>query len=246
MKKIIKRSLMGISFLFVLTIGTFILCMFNPQWMYAEHTDHGHFRILHNAPLQADLLPALDSAEALIRRSELYTTDFQLHICLNDGAPYYRMHELVRGQAFGYGFSDIVCLGGEMEAEKGRVHLNWAYWGLVPLLAHEMTHCLQYQEQGFWGSNPMGGHPDWVWEGYAEYMARPGRDLKASRALLLEAEGSNENGWFGLPDGTDGPISYFKYSLYVQYCMEELELSFSELLAEPPREEEVRSGLLSM
>ena len=85
MKKIIKRTLMGISFLLVLTIGTFLLCIFNPQWTYAKSTEHGHFRILHHEDISADLLKALDAAEVTLQRSELYSDEMRFKICLNDG-----------------------------------------------------------------------------------------------------------------------------------------------------------------
>lgn len=246
MKKIIKRSLMGISFLLVLTIGTFMLCLFNPQLMYASSTEHNSFTIHHNEPIQVGFVEALDEAYEVIQSSELFSSDMHFNICLNDGGYYYNLHETFRGQAFGYGFSDIVCLGGALHAEEGYAQIHQSRWGLVDLLAHEMTHCMEFQHKGIWNSNPIAGHPTWIWEGYAEYIARPATDLKAHVGLWLEAEANSENGWFERPDGTDCPIDYFRDGLFVQYCMEERGMSFDDMLDNPPAFEEIRAALIAL
>ena len=48
----------------------------------------------------------------------------------------------------------------------------------IYIIAHEMTHCLQFDKLGFWESKPIANIPNWKWEGYAEYISRQNADQK--------------------------------------------------------------------
>ena len=99
-------------------------------------------------------------------------------ICLNDGSNYPKLMQTIRGKAFAWGFYDKVVLQGTANYNYNYVELNGYKWNLTQLLAHEMTHCLQFDKLGLWKSNPIANIPNWKWEGYAEYVSRQNADQK--------------------------------------------------------------------
>lgn len=234
----------------LLLIGSLLLLIvLKPGLSYATKTEHRSFTIYHQQSLDQKLLPLLDSAGALLQRSELYKPALRLQVCLADGSPYPGLVRRFRGPAFGYGFADKVVLQGRLDCAANTVSLNGYSWNATELLAHEMTHCLQFNALGFWHSNPVAGIPEWKWEGYAEYVSRRGAgqgDLRANMARLAAWDKEHADSWEVLfEDGTVAPRTYYRYWLLVQYCMDVKGLSFRALLADGREEAEVQEELNS-
>lgn len=95
---------------------------------------------------------------------------------MNDGSVYPTLIRKLRGRAFAWGFYDKVVLQGKMNEKGNYLELNGYKWNLIQLLAHEMTHCVQYDKLGLWKSKPIASIPNWKWEGYAEFIARKNQD----------------------------------------------------------------------
>lgn len=223
---------LAVTVLAFISLGIFVV--FNPTLSYANKTTHGRFTIFHQQELDPDLFLHLERAEKIVSASELFRSDLHLQICLNDGSSYPGMIETIQGQAFAYGFHNKVVLRGSLDCRLGFVELNGHKWNLTQLLAHEMTHCLQFDRLGLFHSNPVAGIPDWKWEGYAEYIARQkdGQNDLASNLALLRQYHPNEWG-IQLGDGTIAPRNYFESWMWVQYCLDVEGLTFLQLLEDP-------------
>ncbi|MBK8567321.1 MAG: hypothetical protein IPN76_29360 [Saprospiraceae bacterium] len=230
MKRIIAKWAARITATGLLLLGILAGIALNPNWLYANKTAAGMFTVYHHSPLEKDLITRLDDAAQLLKSSELFNENTRLNLCLNDGSIYPKLMETLRGQAFGWGFSDIIVLMGDADSKANYVALNGHQWNLTQLIAHEAVHCLQFEKYGFLHSNPVAGHPNWKWEGYPEYIARKDADqlyLKAN----IERKMDETDGWaFHFKDGTVAPRDYYEAWLLMQYCLDIKQMSFDDLL----------------
>ncbi|MCG8327860.1 MAG: hypothetical protein MI974_09265 [Chitinophagales bacterium] len=234
MNKTIKSwSIRLISFGFI-SFLTIVLTVFNPHLLYANKTVIGNYTIYHNAGLTPEFESRLANVNALIKESELYDDALELKICLNDGSIYPSLMKKLRGPAFGWGFQNIVSFQGAFDYKENTVELNGYKWNLEQLIAHELTHCLQFNELGLLHSNPLGNHPDWKWEGYAEYVSRKNEKqlfLAKNMERIELAIKENPNAWgVFFDDETISPRAYYDSWLLVQYCLDIKGMSYIELL----------------
>jgi hypothetical protein len=230
--------------LIVLLLAIIVL---NPALTYAHRTTHSGYTILHNAPLPPTLTQRVDEATGLLRGSEMFDSSLKLELCLNDGSGYPALIDAIKGTAFAHGFYDKVILLGNLHAAENYVELNGYRWNLMQLLAHEATHCHQFNTLGFWKSNPAARYPAWKWEGYPEYVSRRGMigDLPKSIAHLHSVEQTEHNNWISFEDSTGTVISYYKSWLLMRYCLDVRGMSYKEVLADTAAEEEVYEAMMT-
>lgn len=222
-----------------------IVIIINPILSYANKTAYNSNSIFHNRPLHSSLEIQLQQANELIKRSEFYNPSLQIQICMNDGSKYPELLKALLGRAFAWGFYNKVVLQGTANFNEDYVELGGYKWNLTQLLAHEMTHCLQFAGLGFWNSKPLAKIPNWKWEGYAEYIARQNldqKDLSNNITRLMEA---NPGSWeIDLPDGTITPKEYYNYWILVQFCMDIKKVNFKQLLLDTTKEEVLRHEMM--
>lgn len=246
MKKKLKKWVLRLTACLLVITGLLLIIVLNPVLLYANKTKHANHILFHNQQMDPAFITALDEADLLVSGSECYNPQLQLDICLNDGASYPGLIKFLHGPAFAFGFYNKVVLQGRADAANNYVELNGYRWNLTQLLAHEMTHCLQFDKLGFWNSNPMAGIPEWKWEGYAEYVARKKKDqtdLKKNIRLLLEA---GKNDWaVYFADSTIAPKTYYGYWLLVQYCLDIKKMNYQQLLADTSGMEAVKEEMMS-
>ena len=242
MKKQIKIWALRLTATVLFTAMLLIVIVLNPILTYASKTTHKKYTIFYNKALDQQLLFRLNEAGTLLQKSEFYNPMLKFDICLDDGSIYPAMMQKIRGKAFAWGFYNKVVLQGNADYENNYVELNGYKWNLTQLLAHELTHCLQFSKLGFWKSNPVAGIPGWKWEGYPEYVARQGvdqKDLSKIIERLLQTERINNNGWIKILENTGTVIPYYKSWLLIQYCIDIKEMSYQQILNDPTKEETV-------
>lgn len=243
-----KKWLLRISataLLVVILLGVIVL---KPALTYASRSNHEHYVIFHNKPIDRQLLFELDQATALLKSSEIYDPQENLEICLNDGSLYPALVQSIQGKAFAYGFYDKVVLKGNTNYRENFTELNGYRWNLTQLLAHEMTHCYQFKKLGFWRSRPVANIPEWKWEGYPEYIARQNADQKSlskniDRLILVEK--TDNNGWIQFDDSTGTVIQYYKSWLLIKYCIEIKKMSYLQIINDTSSEENITAQMLS-
>lgn len=249
MKKQIKKWLKRTLATILLIFGILLVIVLNPRLSYAHKTVHGQYRVYHNKPVDQSFLNILDNASRLAAAGEFYRPGLKLDVCLNDGSRYPWLVEKLGGRAFARGFYNKVVLMSSANYAMNYSEINGRRWNLTELLAHEMTHCIQFNHLGFWHSKPVAGIPNWKWEGYPEYIARQDasmRDLPAAITRLLEEEKQpGEAGWMELSDGNGVVTTYYRDWLMVKYCIEIKKMSYADILADTTTGDEIWRAMMN-
>jgi hypothetical protein len=246
MKRQIKRWTLRLMVTGLFIAGLLLVIILNPILTYANKTTHNNYTIFHNKPLDPTLTIKVDLATDLLKASEFYNPKLQLDICLNDGSNYPKLIRALRGQAFACGFYNKVVLQGAENFKDNYVELNGYRWNLMQLLAHEMTHCIQFDKLGFWKSNPIANIPNWKWEGYAEYVSRQNTDQKVLSKNIVRLIATAKNNWgITFTDNTIAPKEYYESWTLVQYCMDIKKMSYKQVLADTTSEQTIRQEMMS-
>ena len=245
MKRKIKKWTLRLTVTGLFIAGLLLVIILNPVLTYANKTIHNNYTIFHNKPIDQTLTIKLDKATELLKASEFYNSKLQLDICLNDGSKYPKLMQIIRGKAFAWGFYDKVVLQGTSNVNGNYIELNGYKWNLTQLLAHEMTHCLQFDKLGLWKSKPLANIPNWKWEGYAEYVSRQNTDQKDLSKNIARFLAKDKKNWaITFADSTIAPREYYDYWTLVQYCMDIKKMNYKQLLADTTTEQTVRQEMM--
>ncbi len=246
MKRQFKKWVLRFTAAGLLMIGLLLIIILNPLLTYAKKTTYNNFVIYHNTKLDPLITLHLEQARELLKTSELYNDKLQLDICLNDASPYTDLIKAIRGRAFAWGFYNKVVLQGTMNCKDNYVELNGYTWNLTQLLAHEMTHCLQFDNLGLWNSNPIANIDNWKWEGYAEYVSRQNTHQKDLFANINRLQKTNKSNWeITLEDNTINPREYYDYWTLVQYCLDIKKMNYKQLLKDTTSERSIRQEMMT-
>lgn len=240
---------MRLTLLILLLFGLLVLIVLNPALLYSTNTQIGKFTVYHNKALPAGIKLRLTDADNIIVTSEFYDTNLKFDICLNDGSPYPALMEVFLGKAFALGFtSNKIALCGNTDFAANTMKVNGRKWNLTQLIAHEATHCLVFNELGFWKSNPVANNPLWKWEGYPEYVSRKHLNhlsLKQNITSLTEAIKKDKDQWgIILADSTIAPRTYFNYWNMMQYCMDVKKMTYQQVLSDTKSESLIQSEMM--
>lgn len=245
MKQHIKKWTFRLTVTGLLIIGLLLVIILNPFWIYANKTTHKNFTIYHNQQFDNIFLEQIDKANQFLNQSEFYSKNLKLDICLNDGSYYSKLVETIGGRAFARGFYDKIVLFGNADFKNNFVELKGYKWNLTQLLAHEMTHCLQFDKLGLWKSKPFANIPNWKWEGYAEYVARQNNDQKDLLINIDRFLATNENNWevvFG--DSTIVPREYYNSWTLIQYSLDIKKMNYSQILSDTTNNEIIKREMM--
>lgn len=245
MKRKIKKWTLRLAVTGLFIAGLLLVIILNPILTYANKTIHNNYTIFHNKPIAKILTIKIDKATELLKASEFYNSKLQLDICLNDGSKYPKIMQTIRGKAFAWGFYDKVVLQGTSNFNDNYIELNGYKWNLTQLLAHEMTHCLQFEKLGLWKSNPLANIPNWKWEGYAEYVSRQNTDQKNLSKNIARFLATDKNNWaINFADSTIAPREYYDYWTLVQYCIDIKKMNYKQVLTDTTSEQTVRQEMM--
>lgn len=240
-------SILGLGMLF------WIVLLMNPSLSYAHQTDLDKVCVYHNRELPSGSEALIAQAYEILRKSELFSEDVEIQLCLNDGSNFPHRFPLKGGIAYSY-WNKAVIYRSQPDFIRNRAFYTWEEnhgqersWDLVELLAHEFTHTLQSQQNRL---SPL-QYASWKIEGYAEYISRAHRketfDLAENITKLKTARENPAKGlpWIRFEDGSGCPESYFTYRLLIQYLMEKKGLSYLEILELEKSEEEVEREMFA-
>ena len=249
MKKLIKKFLIGSFSLIGISFIVWLVLLLNPSLMYANQTKVGKVRIHHNQPLAPEMKAVVAQSIEIVKRSELYDADKNIDLCLNDGKYINLLKQLSDGGVAATLLNNVGIFEDINPAE------NYAYWHwetnrnelrkwhLAELIAHEMTHVYQYNQNKFMPLQI----DNWKVEGYAEYMSRVNRgDLKTNVLRLIEEEQKTTKGlpWVVFEDGTGSPTYYFQNWLMMEYMMTIKSMTYLEVAADKTALEVVKNEMI--
>lgn len=246
MKQQVKKWTLRLTITALLIATLLLVIVLNPMLTYANKTTHNNFTVFYNKKLDPALLSQLDQAAGLLKASELYDPKLHFDICLDDGSLYPKLIRNLRGQAFAWGFYNKVVLQGTANYSHNTVELNGYKWNLTQLLAHEMIHCVQFNNLGFWKSNPVANIPDWKWEGYAEYISRQSNDQKDLSKNIARLAATGNNIWeVQFTDSTIAPREYYNAWTLVQYCIDIKKMTYKQILTDTTSETGIKQEMMN-
>ncbi len=246
MKRKLRKWTLRITVTGLFIAGLLLIIILNPKLTYANKTIYKNFTIYHNTKLDPLIITQLDDAINLLKKSEFFNDKLKLDICLNDGSKYTGIIEIIGGRQFARGFYDKVVLFGNANFKENYVDLQGYKWNLTQLLAHEMMHCLQFDQLGFWNSKPIANIDNWKWEGYAEYVSRQDTNMKDFLTNINRLQKSEENNWeITLDDSTITSREYYNYLTLVQYCLDIKKMSYKQLLTDKTDEHILRQEMMN-
>ena len=245
MKRQIRKWTLRLTATALLIVGLLLLITLNPALTYANKTTHKNFSIYHNKTLGRLKTTSIDEAVRLLETGEFYNNNLKLDICLNDGSAYPTIIKTIRGRAFAWGFYDKVEMQGTMNCQANFVELSGYKWNLIQLLAHEVTHFLQFDKLGLVKSKPVANISNWKCEGYAEYVSRQNKDQKDFIKNITRLQQTNKNSWgITFEDNTIVPREYYNYWILIQYCLNIKKMHYRQLLTDTAIEQSIKQEMM--
>jgi hypothetical protein len=241
MKKIIKRLFAGMLLTGLVTVSGLMTILFFPEPLFANALEHRPFTVYSNEPVDNDVHEVLDSALALVKRSELYDPEYTYDIFLSERTRFNAIDSKVLGHGPSARAMDNNIIVKVAVDFKRNVALPAFYEpceaNLTRLLAHEVIHCLQANKYGKIKFNPF-RHPEFLkLEGYPEYISRwPQRSAKGYSLVkdierYLELKGKSGNGWIAIEEGgCKAPDYYYRSKLMMEYLMDVRRMTYDKVL----------------
>jgi hypothetical protein len=256
MKKIFKRILKITLLVFTTTILTIAAIILFPQRLFANKMEYKNFTVYSNEKIGNDIKIVLDSAMNLVKKSEIYDSNYKYNIILCYNSFYNKLDD----KLFGEGPTARSRLNDVIIKVRIEPKNNLAFptfhktceESLTCLLAHEMTHCLQANKYGIIKFNPF-KHPElWKLEGYPEYVARKTELLNRGYSLTSEIEryvnleSKATDIWILAADegGCEVPNYYYKGMLMIEYLIDFKHLPYDKILNDSVSENAVYQEMI--
>lgn len=219
-----------------------ILAIVFPQPAFGYRIAYQNYEVWSDRPIPPAIVPVLDDVTRRWRTSPLYerTTPAQIFIC---NAPWrmwlYGMHFSTRfgGVADVWLTRHVVIRAADIEANRilppgpGPI-ADAAQRPLSYFIAHELAHADVSRR---FGRTMILRYPEWLLEGYADYVAKAGDfDYAANRAAFIAGAPEMDRRKSGL---------YRGYHLKVAYLLDQQGWSLERLFAEPPADEDLARWL---
>ena len=238
-----RRHFMRVMLAAVLAVAVGLIVLCTPQPLFAYHLTHGRYQVWSDRPIEPQIAGVLDDVTRRISRSAIYSPDqrFRIFIC-NDQwrlALYSERFSGGMGGVADTAFTRNVYIR-RADIQRNRLippHGWKATMSDRPLsyyLAHELTHVM---ESRAFGRGSSVRYPNWLNEGYADYIGKGGRFDMAKNAADLRA-GARE-----MDPNASG--LYRRYHLEVAYLLDRQGLTIRELYANPPDEAALRARIIA-
>ncbi|AVR97941.1 hypothetical protein C9I28_21590 [Pseudoduganella armeniaca] len=222
-----------------------LLCVFVvafPQPAFAYRIAYQNYEVWSDRPIPRAIEPVLDDVTRRWRTSPLYdrATPAQIFICNEPWRMWlYGMHFSTQfgGVADVWLTRHVVIRAADIEANRivppGPAPIaDAAQRPLSYFIAHELTHSDVSRR---FGRTMMLRYPEWLLEGYADYVGKAGDfDYAANRAAFIAGAPAMDRRKSGL---------YRGYHLKVAYLLDQQGWPLERLFAQAPAEQEVERWL---
>lgn len=255
MKKVLKRLLKIALLTFLAATLTIVYITLFPQQLFASKLNYKEFTVYSNNKIDNNIKDILDNAMSLVQKSELYDSRYKYNIILC----YNSFYNKIEDQIFGNGPAAKTALNDVKIKVRIDPKNNLAFItfhkaceaNLTELIAHEMTHCLQYEKYGILKFNPF-KHPEvWKIEGYPEYiskqteLSRKGYSLINDIDRYVTLESKAIDFWIlSSAGGCEVPNYYYKGRLMMEYLIDIKHLSYDQILKDTVSEKTVYQQMI--
>jgi len=229
------RALRRLVAILLVLAGAAVALLAFPEPNFGHRMRYGQYDLYSDRPIPPQIRAVLDDATRRLERSELYDSGqrFRIFFCNDDWrmALYsQRLSSAVGGVADTWLTRNIYLRRSDIASNRLFAPTGeLADADVRPLsyfIAHEATHVLEARA---FGRLMALRYPDWLKEGYADYIAKGGSfDLEANRARLLAGDPLLDPELTGI---------YRRHHLLVAVLMDRDGLSIRSIFADPPEEE---------
>jgi hypothetical protein len=233
--RMLRRSAWGMK---ALTIVYLLLHAF-PQVLFAHNFTVDGIIVYSREPLPAVAIAEIREAAARVASAELAVRGRTERVFLCDEPWLFRLFGPLQARALAYSVSitDHAFVAVE-DFHSGRVRsASGRTRSLSSVVAHEITHGLIRKRIGIIRALLL---PDWIAEGYCEYVARESTLGESEGLALMQASGQSDSGVY----------RYFLYHRMVAHLMNDRAYTFNDLLRRADDqtrvEAETRSALFEM
>lgn len=237
------RALSIVSAGLVLVLAPVVALLCTPKPLFAYHLTHGQVALWSDRPIAPEVAGVIDDATRRLKTSTLYAPSarFRIFICNDE----WRL-KLYSHRPFSHvgGYTDTFFTGGDVFLRRSEIAANRLIppSGWTPAMtdrplsyyfAHEMTHAMEGRAFG----RVLVRYPQWVREGYADYIGKGGDfDLRENARLLRAGDPRLDFKRSGL---------YRRFHLEVAYLLDRKGWTVERLFASPPDEEALDREILS-
>ncbi|WP_035612017.1 hypothetical protein [Haloferula sp. BvORR071] len=213
----LRRANRALSGLACLYLGLLLF----PQVLFAKQLSVDGVTLYSRDPLPAETSACVHKAMELVGKSELAVPGRKERIFICNSEGLYRLFTPSGGSfAISMPFTDnIFVASADFANDIARPHAaSPVSRSLSGTLAHEITHGLIRHRIGNWKSIRL---PEWIAEGYCDFVAGSGSFPEAEGLRIMIAGDSEPSASF----------RYFRYRQMLRYLTEGRSLSFDEVVA---------------
>jgi hypothetical protein len=236
MRRLARRSL----FALLLASVVYLLVLAYPQPLFADEITRDGLTLHATVPMPGAMQTTLERALGRLKRSPLFATSSETHVFLCQTQPIFslfaRQNYRVGGVADWLVGQHAFLRESDMEQDRLISPSGTPVAADRPLsyfVAHEAMHITIARHVGRARYSRM---PQWVDDGYADYIAR---DIDYAAALCQFKDDARE-----LDPSRSG--LYLRYHLMVAYLLDKQQVGLHQLLANPPDRDSVEAALLTM
>ncbi len=255
MKKLFKRIIKITLLAFITAILTVVTIVLFPQSLFANKMEYKMFTVYSNDKIPGNIKPVLDNAINLIKKSELYDSNYKYNIFLCYNTFYNKIDDklLGEGRAARATFKNVI-IKVRIDAKNNLAFPTFhkaCEVNLTELIAHEMTHLLQANKYGILKFNPLKHPVLWKLEGYPEYISKQTELSDKSYSLIsdvdryIDLKSKATDIWVSSGKGEcEVPYYYYEGKLLMGYLIDIKHLSYSQILKDTTSENTVYQEMI--
>lgn len=237
-KGLAKRAAVAVALVMLAYIGVLAF----PQPLFSHHTSYRNYEVWSDQAIPPQIAQVLDDATRRLRTSELHEPDKTTKIFFCNAS--WRLwlfsqqfSDQTGGNADTWLTRNVYIRSSDIAAN--RIHspgtgpiLDAAQRPLSYYIAHEVTHIL---ESRAFGRLMYLRYPQWLTEGYADYVGKGGDfNFDENRLLLVAGDPLLDYRKSGL---------YRRFHLEVFHLLNQKGLTVGQIFSDPPREQDLLDRL---
>lgn len=225
-------------------LAAYALAAAFPKPMFEYRSSYQNYRVWSDRPIPDEITRVLDDVTRRLRTSSLHDRDTPVEIffCNEPWRLWLygrRFSTKMGGAADVWLTRQVFIRASDIPANRihtptGRPLADAAQRPLSYFIAHEITHS---DVSRHFGRTVMLRYPEWLLEGYADYVGKGGDfDVEDNRALFAAGAPELDRGRSGL---------YREFHLKVAYLLDKKGWTLQQVFGNPPGEEELDARLRS-
>lgn len=226
----------------IVLVLAYVLLAANPEPMFKYRTTYQNYEVWSDRPIPAGINNVLDDATRRLRTSVIHDsrTPVRIFFCNSPWRLWFysgRFSTRLGGTAGGIVVENVIMRASDITAN--RIHSPGSgpiadadQRPLSYFIAHEVTHS---DEARRFGRLMMLRYPQWLTEGYADYVGKGGDfDFDANHRQFIAGDGALDFSRSGL---------YREFHLKTAYMLDKKGMTLEQVFADPPSDAQLETWL---